>query len=125
MLADEGFAIAESIGEHDRFAILAENVRIGAGWRVDGLHLPQAADHPLREVRLLVNDGLGVTLPSCHVPGGVQREDIGDDAIERCRHAFSLPQFHHAPSEPAHFQLIASLEIVMHRGSHVIGHIVR
>ena len=37
MLADEGFAIAESIGEHDRFAILTENIRIGAGRRVDGL----------------------------------------------------------------------------------------
>ena len=37
MLADEGFAIAESIGEHDRFAILAEDVRIGATWRVNRL----------------------------------------------------------------------------------------
>ena len=37
MLADEGFAIAESIGEHDRFAILTQNIRIGAGRRVDGL----------------------------------------------------------------------------------------
>jgi hypothetical protein len=34
MLADEGFAIAESIGEHHRFAILTQNVRIGAGRRV-------------------------------------------------------------------------------------------
>jgi hypothetical protein len=37
MLADEGFAIAESIGEHDRFAILAENVRVGAARRVNRL----------------------------------------------------------------------------------------
>lgn len=37
MLADEGFAVAEPIGEHDRFAILAQNVPIGTGRRVDGL----------------------------------------------------------------------------------------
>ena len=37
MLADEGLAIAESISEHDRFAVLAENVRIGTERRVDGL----------------------------------------------------------------------------------------
>ena len=37
VLADEGFAIAESISEDDRFAILTENVRIGAGRRVDRL----------------------------------------------------------------------------------------
>ncbi len=37
MLADEGFAVAEPVGEHDRFAILAENVPIGTGRRVDGL----------------------------------------------------------------------------------------
>jgi hypothetical protein len=37
MLADEGLAIAESIGKHDRFAILAENVRIGTGRPVDRL----------------------------------------------------------------------------------------
>src|SRR5471032_2710021 len=37
MLSDESFAIAESIGEHDRFAILTQNVRIGAGRRVHGL----------------------------------------------------------------------------------------
>ncbi|AUB40136.1 hypothetical protein COO91_06140 [Nostoc flagelliforme CCNUN1] len=37
MLTDEGLAVAESVGEHDRFAILAKNVPIGAGRRVDGL----------------------------------------------------------------------------------------
>src|SRR5262245_19264849 len=37
MLADKGFAIAEPVGEHDRFAVLAESVRIGTGRRVDGL----------------------------------------------------------------------------------------
>ncbi|GAA6624019.1 hypothetical protein NUACC26_098440 [Scytonema sp. NUACC26] len=30
MLADERFSIAESIRQHNRFAVLAENVRIGA-----------------------------------------------------------------------------------------------
>lgn len=37
MLADEGLAVAKSVGEHDRFAILAKNVPIGTGRRVDGL----------------------------------------------------------------------------------------
>ena len=37
MLADEGLAVAEPVGEHDRFAILAQNVPIGTGRRVDGL----------------------------------------------------------------------------------------
>src|SRR5262245_29837107 len=37
MLADEGFAIAEPIGEHDSFAVLTENISIGTGRRVDGL----------------------------------------------------------------------------------------
>lgn len=37
MLADEGLAVAEPVGEHDRFAILAKNVPIGTGRRVDGL----------------------------------------------------------------------------------------
>ena len=37
MLADEGLAVAEHAGEHDRFAILAQNVPIGTGRRVDGL----------------------------------------------------------------------------------------
>ena len=37
MLADEGFAIVEPIGKHDRFAVLTENIRIGTGRRVDGL----------------------------------------------------------------------------------------
>jgi len=37
MLADEGLAIAESIGEHDRFTVLAQHVPIGAEQRVDGL----------------------------------------------------------------------------------------
>jgi len=37
MFADEGFAIAEPIGEHHRFAVLAEHIRIGTGRRVDGL----------------------------------------------------------------------------------------
>ena len=37
VLADERLAIAEPIGEHDRFAVLAEHVRIGAERRVDGL----------------------------------------------------------------------------------------
>ena len=37
MFADEGFVIAESIGEHDRFAILPQNIGIGAGRRVNGL----------------------------------------------------------------------------------------
>src|SRR5262245_25186757 len=37
MLADEGLAIAEAIGEHDRFAVLAENVCIGARRRMNGL----------------------------------------------------------------------------------------
>src|SRR6185312_7389918 len=37
MLPDEGFAIAESIGEHDRLTVLTENIRIGPGRRVDRL----------------------------------------------------------------------------------------
>ena len=37
MLADEGFAIAKSVGEHDRFTVFAQNVRIAAERRVDGL----------------------------------------------------------------------------------------
>ena len=37
MLADEGLAIAEPVGEHDRLAVLAQHVRIGPRRRVDGL----------------------------------------------------------------------------------------
>ena len=37
MLADEGLAVAKPVSEHDRFAVLAQDVRIGPGRRVDGL----------------------------------------------------------------------------------------
>src|SRR6185503_19804191 len=37
MLADEGLAIAEPVGEHDRRAVLAQDVRIGPRWRVNRL----------------------------------------------------------------------------------------
>ena len=37
VLTDEGLAIAESIGEYDCLVVLAKNVPIGPGRRVDGL----------------------------------------------------------------------------------------
>jgi len=37
VFADEGLAIAEPVGEHDRLTVLAEDVRIAARGRMHGL----------------------------------------------------------------------------------------
>jgi hypothetical protein len=55
----------------------------------------------------------------------VQREYVGDGAVQGCRYGFALTKFDHASGEPTDLQRIASLEIVVHLGSHVIGHVVR
>ena len=52
-------------------------------------------------------------------------EDVVDRAVQRRRHALRLPEFHHAARQPAHFQPVAALQVVVHGGSHVGRHRVR
>src|SRR5215471_5543446 len=55
----------------------------------------------------------------------MQGKDVGNCAIEGSGYACGFTQFHHASRQPAHFKPISTVQIVVHRRSHIMSHIVR
>ncbi len=49
----------------------------------------------------------------------VKGQDVRDGAVERRRHSHLLSEFDHAAGQPAHFEPIAALQIMMHGRRHV------
>ena len=64
-------------------------------------------------------DGRGSSAPElCSRPSAVahfmQRQNVGDCAVERRRYAHGLCQFHHTSRQPAHFEPVSAFKIMMH-----------
>src|SRR5665213_1973460 len=56
---------------------------------------------------------------------GMECKDVGDRTVQRSGHVYGFTQFDYSSRQPTHFKPIATFQIVVHGGGHVIGHVVR